>query len=712
LPSTLEKVACYKARSQITAFQILENDTLAFSTKLHGAKIFSVEECSALKNLSIELLRQKSTAVAFSQDSDLLAFANSNVIHIINTKNKLLLQTIRTNEGTIELLNFVPNTKYLLTGTKNGRVMQYRYDGRSHLSRLCSFGQGKPQTKERIKHNYVSAFAFFENIIAVTGFGGVITILKMHSYTNRYNIETSKVRINSLCFLNRHQLLSGASDGKLHIHSLKKYIPSKTIHTPFSSVHSLLLMANENFVLVAGDSRSIALFDIKNSKLVTSAYLTFHENVTKLLRTKENTLIVLLETQEIVKVVLPNANDIKTYILNNELDKAFKLIERDPMLKGTREHKRVEFLYELLYTQAIEELIKSNSKEARKLMKMFSDVESKKREINSIFKAFENYQRFQTLYLNKQYALAYALVQKHPALKRTQQYKKMEEGFKESFTFAQKQILIGRADLAKEILSTYITVLSKKPLIQLVLNQNSEFIEFLQAINDKEYAKVEKLLKKNEIFRQIPSYHTLQEKIEETLQKIELLIQKGEEQEAIELIKEYVNVPHIQTELQELYKDAKIIEKLKKSYEKSDFVSCYELLDSSHNLDNIKLAKMLEEHWSKLINQCEEFAMKGDIKNIKQTLGELMQISSRVDKIGDLLRLSFHTKIKALLAKKSFKSAESIIYSYLDIFGKDSEILLIMKSFEKITTKKLAITLQEEGSISRDNWKNSPLIMG
>jgi len=708
----LVKRECYKARSQITALSILKDNNFIFSTKIHGAKIFSLQKCNAVQNLSIELLGSKTTAVAFSQDSELLAFANSNIIYIINTQNKMLIQTIRTNEGEIQILSFVPKSKYLVTGTSHGRVMQYRYDGRSHLSRLCSFGKLLKERKSKIKSNYVSAFAFHKEYFAVAGYGGVISILKMNSYINRHHITSSKVRVSALCFLDDEKLISANIDGFVQIHSLKRGSSVKTIPTPFRNINKLILMPNPQFVMVSAEEKKLILIDTNSAKVISTSYLKFKDNVKNIALTSNNNLLVVLQNREIYKVELPTAEHLKTFLLHNDINKAYNLIEKDPMLQGTREHKRVEVMYEKLFTQAVDALINGNTKDARKIMQMFSEIKSKKTDINSIFKAFEHYPRFKTLYLEKKYALAYAMSERHPALKRTKQFKKMEELFKETFTFAQKQILIGREDVAKEILSVYATVASKKTILKLVLNQNRDFINFLKAINEKNYTLVNTLVEKNEIFSQISTYLTLKNSIQNSIDKIRKAIDLGDADGAIILVKEQLNTPGIKDELQDLYKEAKVIKKLQDSYEESDFKTCYEILDNTYAFHNLELSILLETHYSKLINKCEEAALKGDIKSIKKLLGDLIAIKSRIDKVGDMLRLSFHTKIKGLMAKRSFKSAENIIYSYIDIFGQDSEIIFIMKSYERVSKKRLALTQTKELVVSRDNWLHSSLIMG
>ncbi len=701
---------CYKARSEISTATILEDGTLAFITKTHGAKLYSILECSTKKNLSLEELNYKTTATAFNSKGDLLAIANANIISIIDIKSKLLLQKIRTFEGEITLLSFVPKSKYLVAGSTHGRVVQYRYDGRSQLSRLCSFGYNKTQEGTN-KKNYVSAFAFKDELFASTGYGGEIIILRMNSYASRQKIDASKVKIVALEFLNRSQIISANIDGMLSIHSLKKYQATKHISTPFTKINSLIVMPNPQFVLVSGQSKSIAIVDTLQAKIIKPSYLAFSKEISHLSLTKEHELIVILESREIHKVKLPTTDDLKSALLHKQLDKAYKLFAQDPMLLGTREHKRVEVMYENLYTQAIAALINHDTKEARKLLKMFDGIEEKKSDIKAMFSAFEHYQRFTNLYLEKKHTLAYALAHKHPALKHTKQYKKMEEKFKEAYTFAQKQVLIGRTDLAKEILSPYITVLCKRPMINLVLKNNSEFISFLQAVNAQDYETIEKLKKKNEIFSQIPTLIALENANQKSLESIAQLINQGKSEEATKEIKELLHVTQIKEELHSLYQCTLRVKNLKNYYENDDFIRCYEVLDGSYNLYDYKLSQLLEKHWSKLMEQCEEVALKGDIKAIKKILGPLIHVQTRVDKIGDLLRLAFHVKIKANMAKRKIKTAESFIYSYIDIFGQDSEILLVMQTYEQAFGKKLAITINVDKRLPRDNWKNSPLIM-
>jgi len=149
---------------------------------------------------------------------------------------------------------------------------------------------------------------------------------------------------------------------------------------------------------------------------------------------------------------------------------------------------------------------------------------------------------------------------------------------------------------------------------------------------------------------------------------------------------------------------------LQELYEKSDFYSCYELIDTHPHLCFSELGELLQKHWSKLMNECEDYASRGNIQTIKATLGELITLNGRKERIGYLLRVSFQVQIKYFLANKKLKSAKSVIYSYIDIFTKDSEISSLMKKYEAISREKLAITQPQGKRVSRDSWQTSKII--
>ncbi|MDH4944900.1 hypothetical protein [Sulfurimonas sp. C5] len=707
----IEKKECFRARGNIIAFQALNDDKVIYALQHKTIKSFSTLTCKALSNISVEYLSSQTTAIDFHKSLELVAIANGKTIYIIHTKTKAVLQTIISYTGDIEILHFVQNSPYLITGTKNGRVVQYRYDGKTSLSRLCSFPFNNPIGKKVIDKNYVGAIESNDTYVACSGYGGAITIIKLHSLTHKQTIQSARVRVNTLKFINNELLISATIDSNIYFHNLTQYRHTKTITSPVGIVSTIIPIPNTNYAMVSGESNKIALLDLNAQKVVSNELIKFNLNVKSFTLVEEDTIVAVLEDNSVEKTSFSRLEEFEDLIKRNLLERAYLLVEKNPLLLSTPAYQELEDIYNRLYNQALDALINSNKQEAMILLSQFSTIKSKKDDINLVLNSFEQYKKFHTLVLAKKHHLAYSISENYPTLKRTYPYKKLEDEFKKTFDFAQKQIKIGRMDIADEILSVYKSVQSKKLLVKLLIHNNKDFLLFLSAIKTKNYQNIASLIKKNSVFAQLPQYQDLLDKLQNKLLEIRNNIYQTDIPIAIEKIKQVQYIPQIREQLQELFELANNTKTLLSYYEKNDFFNCYLTLDKSKSLEPLKLSKMLESHWLKRIDKCENLALKGDLKGIKEVLGELIVLKSRSAKVGDLIRLCFQTKIKQLLSKRAYTKAESIIYSYIDIFGLDTEIKTLMRTYEKLSQKKLAITTNQELFKDRDAWLESASIV-
>ena len=708
----IKKEECFRSRGEIVAFEILQDNTAIYALQHKIIKSFSTLTCKTLSNLSLEYLSSQTTAICFHKSLDLVAIANGKTIYIIDTRTKMVLQTIISYTGDITTLHFVQNSPYLITGTKNGRVVQYRYDGKSSLSRLCSFPFNNPIGKKVIGKNYVGSIDSNEKYVACSGYGGAITIIKLHSLTHKQTIQSARVRINTLKLISDELLISASIDANIYFHDLNKYKSTKTITSPIGNISKIIPVKENKYAILVGETNKLALLDVEHKKVLSDEFMKFETNVKFVELLDQNTIIAILENNIVQKVSLATIEDLTQLINKNLLGDAFLLLEKNPMLQNTPEHRELEELYNKLYNKAFDAFLNSNKKEATELLKQFKKVKSKKKELELILDSFEQYKKFYTLVLEKKYHVAYAISDKYPALKQTHPYNKMEDEFKRAFAFAQKQIKIGRDDVAKDALAMYSSVNSKKTIIKLLLKQNKDFLIFLKSLQAKNYKNISLLIKKDESFTQLPHYQELLKEIENNLQEIKESIYQSQIDEAIDKIKQIQYLPHIKEQLKDLYELANYTKLFLYGYHNNDFLSCYETIDKSKLLDQLELSNMLEKHWHKLMDTCESLALKGDLKGIKEALAELIALKSRSAKIGDILRLSFHTKIKQLLAKRTYTKAEAIIYSYIDIFGLDTEIKALMKTYEKLSNDKLAITENQELPKDRNAWLKSEFIVG
>ena len=646
-----------------------------------------------------------SNLTAFNAKQKLLSVALNNYIYIYSQDYKFI-KIIDTNEGTIEKLYFVPDSTYLLSSTKSGRVMLYNYRNKPFGYRLYSFIKQKNRTKQ----NKMTCAAFKNKSIAIASSKGIIMILGLHSQEIQQKFRPTYSTISAMCFTTTNKLISAEVQGDIFIHKLDNSQLIQTIHTALYAIKQLLSIPYTEFIIVHTGTNKLALLDTKSSKVIDSNYMHFNKNIAYIGLTEENNLLVILVDKKIIEIQLQQAKEIHALILRNMIVEAYQLIEKKPWLRDTSEYNELEKIYFTQYLNATKALLNANVEKAHKIMDDYLLVENKKDNVTALFKAYKEYDRLINLSTEHKYAPAYALCDNYPALKYSPQYKNMELDFKSAYILAQKAIINNQYTQAKEYLIPYLTVISKKEIINLILKYNKDFLDFLGYINDKKYVDIDRLLLKYPIFHEIPPYITLQEQIQSTLQEIRNLLNATNTKEAMQKICELEDIPSLALDLKKLHVDVKAIEQLAKSYQENDFKHCYELLDeNNHIFSELELNRLLENHWKKLIHKCEEYALQGNIRAIKETLGELITVKTRSKQIGELLRLSFRTEIDKNIEIVEYFTAQALIYSYIDIFGIDNELSLLMKKYEQISNTKLAITTHRT---TRDNWVQNRLIVG
>jgi len=703
---------CLRTRSDILEVKKLDDNLIAMCTSSHGAKVFSLDECSTKSTLTNEHLNFETSSVSFSQNSEFMAFSVKSNIYILHMPSKIAIKTIKVDNETIEMVEFDLESKYIIATTTSGRVLQYRYDGSSLLARLYSFDVDDTKAQTKDSPSLVSTLAFHKDILAIGGNDGRIFTINLHSRANKTLIQNNNARITSLCFIDSNNIISADNKGNLYFNSLKNKELIKKIETGFTQVSQIILMPDPNYLMVTGNENHIAVYDIKNFKLLHNKYIELDDIIKNIIVASKDSLLVTLKDNSLQKVQLPDASKLKSFIAHSSFDKAYRYAEQHAILKNSKEYQALEVAYKKVYNSALEALVNQNKDRALELTKVFKYVDSKQNDIQELFKAFENYPRLKSLYVEKKYALAYTICAKFPPLQKTFHYEKMEEMWKDTFKNAQRQIAHGSIANAKTLLNEYATILEKRPIIKLILNDNNNFIEFLKAIEIKDFQKVEKIAKTNELFTHIPTYKSVEENINLAIIDAQKDIDKCDLDSAIKKLTKLHNIDSIKSKIEMQKNECRAIKKLQDAYDADDFVKCYELLDKHNSLNSTTLGSQLQKHWFKIISKCEEFALKGNIKDIKSTLGELINLSTRRDKIGDLFRVSFHIKIKGLMANKAYKKSEGIIYSYIDIFGLDNEIVSIMKIQEKTSKTKLAITQNQHDRQTRDSWIDSDIIMG
>ncbi len=683
----------FKATSQVTSLKTTTTNDLIFSTKEDGIKIFNLNTSLLKAHFSDRFLNATVDATTFNKTATTMAYATQKAIYVLDLVKKEFLKVIPI-ESCVKKMSFDQSSKYLITGDENGRVLQYSYLVSTPLSRLCSLN--------------VSAMTSTKNLLALGSDDGKVMIVDIYSRTNNIVFKDSISHINALSFLNDNLLLCGDDDGLVSVYSTIAKKLLKQIQTPLKAIDQMIILHDQNFVLLSSKTNYLSIIDLKTYKTVHKKVVEFKDTVVKIASISQNDIAVVLKNNEVKKLTLADENDLRSLILHNSLDEAYKLVESEPMLKYTKAYKELEDTYNTMYKKALVALNANDEKLASKILSMFVQTASKREQVRSLFRSYNHLDDLLSLYKYEKTAICYALVAKYKELENTAVFRKLEAIWREEFRSAQVDMLKGNTSKAESTMQKYKTVASKKEMVDLVLKQSEEFKKFLLALDKNNYTEAERIANTNKILTKIPPYQRLQNELEYKVEQIESFIYEGEIKKAKTAIVFIENIPNLKDKVESFLKECEDFEILKSHYEKNNFKACYQTLDSYPDLKKTQLGELLEKHWATLMQKCEDFALKGDIIGLKQALSELATLKSRVAKLGDLFRLTFHVKIKEYLALRNFRDVERTIYRYIDIFGLDYEIKELMKKYEHKKQIKLAIT--QDPSTNRDSWIDSDFV--
>ncbi len=698
----------HKTSSQIINLSKTSNK-IVFCTKNDGAHIFDLKNHKLNYTFTHKDLNQHTLAVAFSKNGRRIAFSTKKHLYIADLIKNEIIKKIDTQTKHLTILSFDNSSKYIIAGTKDARVILYKYNSNLHISRLFSFGYKNKSNKFR--HHYISAIAYYKDFIAVGGHGGIIFIIDIYSQSNKHILFHNTFLKTALYFLDAETILCGDNNGNLQFISICRNKVLKTIYLDEKQISQIKHIPKTNYLIIHASSKKIYILDIKQKVLIHTQYVKFENKINLLEVLDTDNIIVSLNNNKLLHIELPNTKKLDSLILHNSIEDAFDLVENEPMLIGTDSHKKLEQIYTQKYKMAIEALINQNETLAKEIIHRYTKVASKKESIRLLFKAFENYHRFNMLYLDKKYSICYAMSEKYPPLKMTQEHKKMERRWKETFTIAQKHINENHINRAKVIFHEFIPVQSKRNIIHLMLMYNNLFIEFAKAIKDKNFKILNEIAKQNKLFLQMPIFLTLHDEVKNSIKEIKIYIKQNQLDKAVKSLKKIQDMPNFIQEIKELYEMCSNMQELQNTYSENNFFRCYELIDEYPHLQHSELGILLNRHWFQLINKCENYAIKGSAKDIKATLGDLIRLKQRREKIGSLLRLAFQVHIMHLITNHKYNSAKNLIYSYIDIFTKDTEIISLMNKYELISSKKLAITQTELNNKTRNDWINSKIIV-
>jgi hypothetical protein len=402
--------------------------------------------------------------------------------------------------------------------------------------------------------------------------------------------------------------------------------------------------------------------------------------------------IVEYEKELSKKLTTPFLHKINS-IITVEND-AFIASDEEYILNIDIKNKKVKKLKYCDFGVGIKELRYFNSNLLVALLKndkvVFVEIETDTIQIKKTkyTKSLNRYKKesFEALFREKKYSQAFIIAQNEPLLKETKTYKKLEKIFLDSLRLAAYYIKQSDKQKAKEIISIYARVESKKEIVRLLLEFEEVFLKFLEAIQKEDVKKVFDIVKKQKGLENSSYFLEFKKNLDIKLKNLE------KSMDLLELDKDF----GIFESLQDGYYKNKLkrVKKLKEFFDKSEFENCYGYIKNHKELKTNIINKLLKKHWQKIVEKSWESMLKADVKGVFENLKEYMNITEKQEIIGDILRGACLLKINNTIDEENYKEAEKLFYEYFELFGKDKEIEKLRLEFEKKSFINLAIDLK------------------
>jgi len=264
------------------------------------------------------------------------------------------------------------------------------------------------------------------------------------------------------------------------------------------------------------------------------------------------------------------------------------------------------------------------------------------------FDIYEDEKQLAELLNKNDFEKAYELVAKNPFLKRTKSFELLEEKWNKLLNLAQKKFEKGETDLAKQILTPFLKIPSKRALVQSLFNDFSEFEKFKKAVLSLKYPLAYSLATMYPYLKNTVYYRKMEDDWRKVFNKAkELIFQKGKEDEVREILKPFRGVTEKTPLIQALFNEKQLYKMLLSKLQKKEFAGFFAMINRFPFLSDSDEYEKAIKYGETLIKRAKELLKKGEYKkvvNIAELLEEFPMFKEEAKELKKkaMILLEFH----------------------------------------------------------------------
>ncbi len=648
--------------------------------KRNTFRIFDLKNYDLIGGFKIHLPENNplENSVDISSHGNYLAIAikGKNKTTIWDINNKKLLHTLGWHKGEVLSVSFDKDENYLLTGGMDGRAYLWSVNTGSMVSSL-------PHHPDYILS---SGFSINSLWCATGSYDRLISIVNITSININYRKKFHRGAVTKILFL-KHRMVSGDKTGELIIWDYTKGKIVSRLPSVADMVIDMAVDEKEEYLFVITKKKKVYLYSLKDFDILSDQFIKLNEFPSSIEYISETSslLIGTLNGSIYIYDVFSDVKKLANFIEDKKYDDAYELIKRNPFLKRSEEYQKLENIWNKTIELAYKFMEQGSYEKAKQILKPFLAIPYKRTIIQNILNDFGEFEKFKQAVLKQKYPLAYSLANQYPSFKETAYYKKMENDFKKVFNKAKELIKIkGQEEKVRQILMPFRGVSQKTPLIQSLFNDKNLYNLLNTFFAKKQFDKFFELISRNPFLYESYEYEKAMKYAQKLEELIKEFLQKGEFKKVLTYSEILRHFPKYKEKADDFIKQAKVYMNFLSALSNNNYDLVEKLVIENPFLYDSEDYNKYKQNINKFFKKAEEFSKNADIKNILDSLKEVLNSKIYFHKILGLIKSAYLNQLLNALKEKNKEKIQRGINSYISYFGIDNEIKDIINIANKL----------------------------
>ena len=703
----MEVVKVKNIKEPVILVKIMKNNTLLIVDADTTVRYFDKYDLTLLSGFKAKIThkRYKTSVVAFSNNKEYFASMSSDCkeARLYSVKTKKTIAKVNRHHGEVSCVGIDPSSRYMFSCGDDGKT--FAIDVKS--GKLVFTMPSHVDTINDI------AFSANSNWVATASYDRKISLFNLATMTPKDKLKAHAAPVMKLRFIKQNRLLSFDKNAKAIVWDIYTSKVLERLQGIHDDITQITTAEDDKFLFIGTNLGYVLLYDLDTYELLSKRYIKITSSITALEYDEENRLLIIgTENGEVLFYnIYEDEEKLEQLLKQKDFDGIQKLGEENPVLSYTKIYDLVANLWENTLKKAKIALQKGDKKTAELLLKSFKDIPAKNTIIQKVMMEYVDFEKFHKFAKEGKLALAYGLANTHPMYKDSAIYRALEKNWKKAFNVAQKYALEPKGiEKAKEILAPYRGISEKTKLIQELMTKGEIYKRFKVALAQKDFKILFELIKQHPFLKEFPEYDTIMSYADSLYIKARQLMDKGEIHAATKTLRVLSNFADFQEEVDELMQDIENKQRFINAVRDEDTEQVYNLMAQTEELENTPEGQKYCDDWNKALSMANEYAVTGDVANIKKVLEPYMKISSKLMSIATVFAWCYMAQLEnAIREKKDKKVLERGIKNYIVNFGLTEQIENFFQTFKKYyPDSKLSLEPLHKGSFSM--WRPAMIV--